>query len=30
VKIMIGGMCGWLDEGFAVELGALPAALAAV
>ena len=26
VKIMIGGMTGWLDEGFAVETGAATAA----
>ena len=26
VKLMIGGMCGWRDEGFAVECGAREAA----
>jgi rhodanese-related sulfurtransferase len=28
VKIMIGGICGWLDEGFRVERGAAPVTLA--
>ena len=29
VKIMIGGMCGWLDEGFRVERGAAATAASA-
>jgi len=28
VKIMIGGLCGWLDEGFRVERGAATASAA--
>jgi len=28
VKIMIGGMTGWLDEGFRTESGPVPSAVA--